>query len=97
MNARQMYITVAQVQEIVVDFYALQCGNILATRRLEILHLSDLGPAQQVLAAIQFLSQILPLLADIFIVMVLCRIASEISLWKRCGEKQGPSGGAQVT
>jgi len=37
----------SQVQEIVVDFYALQCGNILATRRLEILHLSDLGPAQQ--------------------------------------------------
>ena len=33
------------------------------------LHLSDLGPAQ-VLAAIQFLSQILPLLANIFIVMI---------------------------
>ena len=37
MNARQMmYITVAQVQEIVVDLHTLQCGNILATCRLEI-------------------------------------------------------------
>ena len=45
------------------------------------LHLSDLGPAQ-VLAAIQCLSQILPLLASILIDMVLCRIASENSLLK---------------
>ena len=37
MNARQMmYITVVQVQEIVVDLHTLQCGNIPATRRLEI-------------------------------------------------------------
>ena len=37
MNARQMmYITVAQVQEIVVDLHTLQCGNIPATCRLEI-------------------------------------------------------------
>ena len=38
-NARQkLYITVVQlqVQEIVVDLHTLQCGNILATCRLEI-------------------------------------------------------------